>query len=337
MAAGHRSHCAHRAVQARLGQPDAGERARAIELGLQQRELRVEHVGAGRDAGVEAVARRRAAPRRRSAPRRRRPRRRRGWSRRRAAAAARRRWICDVELRQPLARARSARAGRLGDVRPACGPQSHNGQLTLTPTSHESCHVSCAREDARVRVGVVEARRPATTAGSRASFGGPRRSSVPSMRCASACRSGRCAERFGDERLLSPAVVAAAPRGSRPATIAASSARPISRRRSVALDSRWLRASISSSSSRDALRLAARARRSAASGRRRSGAHVARCASARPSASSSTRTVSVRGDERPVGAGDFEPQVGRAALEVLPVRRASARAARSSASVRPPV
>ena len=40
------------ALQPRLGEPDVGDRARAIELGLQARDLRVEHVGVGRDAGL---------------------------------------------------------------------------------------------------------------------------------------------------------------------------------------------------------------------------------------------------------------------------------------------
>ena len=44
-----------RAIEPRFREPDVGERARAIELGLQQRHLRVEHLGAGRDADVESL------------------------------------------------------------------------------------------------------------------------------------------------------------------------------------------------------------------------------------------------------------------------------------------
>src|SRR5687768_256220 len=42
-----------RAIEPRFGQPDIGQRACAIELGLQQGRLRVEHVGAGGDTDVE--------------------------------------------------------------------------------------------------------------------------------------------------------------------------------------------------------------------------------------------------------------------------------------------
>ena len=45
-----------RPLQARLRQPDARHGPRAIELGLQARDLRVEHVGARRDAGAIALA-----------------------------------------------------------------------------------------------------------------------------------------------------------------------------------------------------------------------------------------------------------------------------------------
>ena len=47
---------AKRPRQPRLGEADGGDRARAIELGLEQRDLRVEHLGAGRDAGLVALA-----------------------------------------------------------------------------------------------------------------------------------------------------------------------------------------------------------------------------------------------------------------------------------------
>ena len=46
-------HRPDRALEPRLGEPRVGQRARAIELGLQQRQLRVEHVGARRDAGAK--------------------------------------------------------------------------------------------------------------------------------------------------------------------------------------------------------------------------------------------------------------------------------------------
>src|SRR5215207_2389755 len=47
---------AERTRQPGLGQPRIGQRARAIELGLQHRRLRVEHLGVGGDAGVEPLA-----------------------------------------------------------------------------------------------------------------------------------------------------------------------------------------------------------------------------------------------------------------------------------------
>src|SRR5436190_17474769 len=46
---------AKRPLQARLGQPQAGHRAGAIELGLEAGELGVEHIGAGGDAGPVAL------------------------------------------------------------------------------------------------------------------------------------------------------------------------------------------------------------------------------------------------------------------------------------------
>src|SRR4051794_35525262 len=44
------------ALQAGLGEADVRERPGAIELGLKPRDLRVEHVGRGRDASLEALA-----------------------------------------------------------------------------------------------------------------------------------------------------------------------------------------------------------------------------------------------------------------------------------------
>src|SRR5438445_3862617 len=45
-----------RAREPRLGEPRVGDRLRAIQIRLQQRDLRVEDVGARRDAGAEAIA-----------------------------------------------------------------------------------------------------------------------------------------------------------------------------------------------------------------------------------------------------------------------------------------
>src|SRR4051812_15160574 len=44
----------NRALQPCFGEPDVGNRARAIELGLQPRDLGLEHVGGGRDARLVA-------------------------------------------------------------------------------------------------------------------------------------------------------------------------------------------------------------------------------------------------------------------------------------------
>ena len=45
----------HRAQQARLAEPQRGLQARVFEFGFEQRDLRVEHFGAGGDAGAEAL------------------------------------------------------------------------------------------------------------------------------------------------------------------------------------------------------------------------------------------------------------------------------------------
>ena len=129
-----------RALEARFGEPDAGERARASQLGFEQRHLRDEHVGAGGDAGAEAIGHhaagfggaadrigRGAAP----SP---------GSSRDRAAAGAHPR---DTIESNSASRSRVAVAAAAASA--ACDfarPESKKFQLTLTPTSHDSCHSS---------------------------------------------------------------------------------------------------------------------------------------------------------------------------------------------------
>src|SRR5690606_39231123 len=44
----------HGAIEPGLGQADVGERPGAVELGLEERDVCVEHLGAGRDADIEA-------------------------------------------------------------------------------------------------------------------------------------------------------------------------------------------------------------------------------------------------------------------------------------------
>ena len=62
-----------------------------------------------------------------------------------------------VELGEPRLGARVAMRGGLGDFGCARGRRRTAASSTLTPTSHDGCHASCARKDARVRVGVVDA------------------------------------------------------------------------------------------------------------------------------------------------------------------------------------
>ena len=147
-------HWPTRPLEAALGEPRVGERARAIELGLQQRDLRVEHVGAGRDAGAKrspTTRRASVAARTPSAA---------------ATIAARlessssRRWRTSKATWRSKSATRARRRGPSRRPRPGppgCGRRPRASRSTLTDASHESSHCVGAREDARVRARVVVA------------------------------------------------------------------------------------------------------------------------------------------------------------------------------------
>ena len=176
-------------------------RPRAIELGLQQRDLRVEHVGARRDAGrkrspttrsrfgggANCRRRRRRSPRGSTSSSSRALRdleRRPGDRSRRRASSARPRW-----------RAASACSARVR-------PPSQSDQRHVDRRIPRRLPLAAAREDARVRPARSRSRRRHAICGS-VRRPPPRRRArrrTPT-RCSSACRSGRAHERCGDQRL----------------------------------------------------------------------------------------------------------------------------------------
>ncbi len=141
-----------RASRASASRAFASARVRSSSA-CSTRDLRVEHVGARGDAGVEALAH--------DAPR----------FGRGAHAVVRGgdRRAARVELEPALPDLERELAIEVGDARRAprrgrrglgalgaTRPPSHSGQRDVDETSHESCHSSVARKDARVRAGVVE-------------------------------------------------------------------------------------------------------------------------------------------------------------------------------------
>ena len=126
--------------QPRFAQPERGRQARALELGFEQGQLRVEHLGAGRDAGRESAPRPPAAPPWPRPPPRPTRRARRGRTRDRAAAAGLR---TRPGLEVLRAGRRARRPARALAARSALAlPLSNSGQVSCTPRSHDVCHRS---------------------------------------------------------------------------------------------------------------------------------------------------------------------------------------------------
>ena len=152
------------AREARFGQTNARQRARAIELGLQERKLGVEHLDLRDDTCAIALGDDALRFGRRS----------------NAIVGGSHRRLARIDLQERCrtstastesnsasrCRAASARLEACATSAPT-RPPSHSDQVRLTPASHESSHRSDAGKDARIRSGVVHAcqrRRPAAVA-----------------------------------------------------------------------------------------------------------------------------------------------------------------------------
>ena len=173
----------------RVREVRVGHRLRAIELGLQERDLRIEHIGAGRDAGGEALAEH-AARFRRAAH---------GVGGGVDGRPAR------VDLTPALADFHRERRVEVGE--PRLGRASERGGFRdlaarAAAVEERPGHVDARvprgpprffpREDARVRVGVVDAAADANRRlACRAAAARPR-SPAALTRLTSAARSGRC-------------------------------------------------------------------------------------------------------------------------------------------------
>ena len=312
----------------RRGGRSASARVRSSSA-CSTRDLRVEHVGAGRDAGAEALADDALAPRRRART-----------PSSAAAIAAR----LDVELEPRAAGPRTstwrsksstrasarARAGARPRAAPrGARPPSQSVQLTLIDTSHESSQSPAARKDARVGARVVVAAADRRSAEARRRGGAAARAERPSARALQRLPLGPLASGLGDQSRRGTDCCSGdgssggAPARWRPRRVDAG--QPAQIRFGDARAA--LRASIAS----DALRATAAPRRTSTSfGGIEPLVEPARrsrtCASSCRAIASAPASASRAGDERPERARDLQPQIGARRRQILS-RRARARRA----------
>ena len=331
---GHRRHLASEARRASLRPSRApaarrrawrcAQRPRAIELGLQQREL------ARRARRCWWPRRRRTARRRRGAPRSRRATPVVGRGDRRAArvelepaAAGPRTRPADRSRRRARLAPRVRRGASAGSARRR--PPSQSGQMTLTDASHESSPLVDAREDARVRPRVVEAAadgdlRPRAGRAPRSLRALGRVDAIVERAPLRALRTRLGEQRVGDRRRGDGRRSSGRRRLDRPAP-----SMPISRPRSASAIAALVARLDREHPLPRLLRLGRRARRSAGSALSRAGcAHRARARRCSSSDSRDDPLGFARGHQRPERARDLEAQVGAGRRQVL-ARRARAR------------